>query len=239
MEQHVNEIIRLSEFRSMPDGCTHIIGVKTSLNLPLAILGLGNRIRILAEKRGCLMEVFHTHERNLYEPLEEILIALLPRSAVIDHEPVLKLLSNSNLRSDLTIRLLECCNNDRLANHKFAAIIEIKSVFYKENLSESDILEDLEKLLACEIAYSAKCFFVLVGLPGELIRLSTSLKKLLLYITQGTIRVELPSGKTAYLHPSARSLTQSPHIYVWTVSNKDNFGKNSSDYTYTVFHSAT
>ena len=237
MEQ-VSELIKLADFTLLPAGSTHVIGVKTVLHLPSAILELRHKIGLLAGKRGSL-ERFYIQERGLYEPLEEVLIALLPRGAVIDHEPVLKKLANSNQRSDLTIRRLECYPNERLDAHEFAAVIEIKSVFFNEGLTEIAILQDLEKLLECETAYSTKCFFVLVGLKDDLTRVGKSLSKLLLHNTIGPISVALPSGKTAWLHPSARHVVDSPYLYVWTVSNGNSFGKSSSDYAYTVFHAAT
>ncbi|WP_369968086.1 hypothetical protein AB8E26_12885 [Stenotrophomonas rhizophila] len=235
---HVSELIRLADFTSLPAGSTHVIGVKTVLHLPKVILELRHKIGLLAAKRGSL-EQFYIQERGLYEPLEEVLIALLPKGAVVDHEPVLKKLANSSQKSDLTIRRLECYPDERLGAHEFAAIIEIKSVFFNERLSESDILQDLEKLLECETAYSAKCYFVLVGLKDDLTRVSKSLSKLLLHNAIGPISIALPSGKTAWLHPSARHVVDSPYLYVWTISNVNNFGKHSSDYTYTVFHAAT
>lgn len=234
----LSELIKLADFTLLPAGSTHVIGVKTVLHLPSAILELRHKIGLLAAKRGGL-DNFYIQERGLYEPLEEVLIALLPRGAVIDHEPVLKMLTNDRQKSDLTIRRLECYPNERLDAHQFAAIIEIKSVFFNETLTESAILQDLEKLLECESAYSAQCFFVLVGLKDDLTRVAKSLSKLLIYNTIGPISVALPSGKTAWLHPSARHVVDSPHLYVWTVSNSNSFGQHSSDYIYTVFHAAT
>lgn len=231
---HKSELIQLTQFVALPAGSTHSTGIKTTLHIPNAILGLRHKVGTLAAKKNNI-EQFHIQERGLYEPLEEVLLALLPRGVTVDHEAVLKKLSNSMLKTDLSIRKMECYPNLRLADHDFVAIIEMKSVFFGEKVSEVDLLADLEKLLECETAYSAKCFFVLVGLKDDLTKAARSLQKFLLHNTTGPISIELPSKKTAWLQPSARYVVESPYIYVWTVSNNEIFGARASDYTYTVF----
>jgi len=234
MEQ-ASELIPLVAFQALPAGTTRGIGVRTTLNLPKAILGIRHHIGTQAAMHGGI-ETFHMPERGLYAPLAQLLVALLPRGAAVDHEAVLKKLSGrSALRTDLSIRRLECFPNERLDAHDFAAVIEIKSVFYGERLSESDLLDDLEKLLNCEATYSSKCFFALVGLKDDLTRVGAALSKFLLHNAVGPISISLPAGKTAWLHPSARFELESPYVYVWTVSSVNSFSANSSDYVYTVF----
>ena len=231
-----SELIKLKDFRKLPAKSTHGTGVRITLNLPKAILGLRHEVGTLATQKDGI-EKFHIQERGLYTPLEKVLLALLPKGAVLDQEAVLKKLANPRLKTDLSIRKLECHEAECLDDHGFAAIIEMKSVFHGEKLTEADLLRDIEKLLECEAAYAAKCFFVLIGLKGDIAREAKSLSRFLLNNQIGPISIALPSKKTAWLKPSARHVVDSPYVYVWTVSNHPTFGSHASDYVYTVFQS--
>lgn len=229
-----SELIELIAFLALPNGNTHSTGVRNFVHLPTAILEVRHKVRVLAATKGGI-DKFHIAERGLYQPIDEILVALLPKGAIVDQEAVLKKLENPLLRTDLSIRKLDGLRNARLADHNFAAVIEIKSVFFGESVTEASLLSDLQKLIECEVAYSAKCFFVLIGLDKDLSRVSSSLSKFLLHNAVGPISIELPSGKTAWLHPSARHVVDSPKVYVWTVSNSKAIAAEVSEYQYTVF----
>ena len=234
---HPKTLIDFNTFIGQPSTSVDGTGVRVTVHIPKAILGVRGVIIQRASASGNLA-TFHMHETDLYPEIEAILGNLLPFPAVIDKTAVLKKLPNPLLKTDLSVRKLEHVNNDRLDSHNFAIVIEIKSVFHGESIAKKDLFEDLEKLLACEHTYNAKCFFVLIGLAADLVRCGRSLTKLGLNNSVGPISVALPSGKTAWLLPSARHVEDSPQVFVWTVSSQNTFSAEASQYIFTVFQAA-
>lgn len=231
---HPKTLIDFNAFIGQPSTSVYAIGVRATVHIPKAMLGVRGAVLERANAFGCVSQ-YHMPETDLYPPIVAILSGLLPFAAIIDKTALLKQLPNPLLRTDLSVRKLEHVNNKRLDDHNFAAVIEIKSIFYGESVPEKELLADLEKLLECERVYSAKCFFALVGLPADLKRCGRSLTKLGLNNAVGPISVALPSGKTAWLLPSARHVEDSPQVFVWTVSSNRTFSADASQYVFTVF----
>lgn len=181
-------------------------------------------------------DTFYVQERVLYFPIRRCLNSVLPYQAVVDIEAVLKRIPGSNAKkTDVSIRRLSEVNVGRRDDNHHVCFVEVKSVFHEESLATSSIHEDLEKLLLCETAYDAKCFFMLVGLAKDLARVAPHTSVLGLHNSVGPIQVLLPSKKTAWLQPSARFVDADPHVYVWLVSNQNVFGADASNFTYSVF----
>lgn len=212
-------------------------GATIHVNLGLALASVRHDIAGMWSKRVGDMDTFHVQERMLYDSIFDCLRNVLPIQAVIDIEAVLKRLpaGNNAKKTDISIRRLSEVNAPRLDDHHHACFVEVKSVFHDENLAISSIHEDLEKLLLCETAYDAKCFFMLVGLEKDLTRVAPQTSVLGLHNSVGPIQVLLPSKKTAWLQPSARWVDANPHVYVWLVSNHNVFGADASNFTYSVF----
>jgi hypothetical protein len=231
---HPKTLIAFNAFIGQPGTSVHAIGVRATVHIPKAILGVRGKVLARANTFGSVAN-YHMPETDLYHLIVEILGGLLPFAAIIDKTALLKQLPNPLLRTDLSVRKLEHVNNDRLDDHNFAAVIEVKSIFYGESVEEKELLADLEKLLECERVYGAKCFFALVGLAEDLKRRSKSLTKLGLDNAIGPISVVLKSGKIAWLLPSARHVEDSPHVFVWTVSSNSTFAADASQYVFTVF----
>lgn len=231
---HQKTLIAFNAFIGQASASVHSTGVRATVHIPKAILGVRGVIIDRASTFGNVSS-FHMPETDLYPPIVTILGGLLPFAAIVDKTAVLKQLPNPLLKTDLSVRKLEHVNNERLDDHNFAAVIEVKSIFYGESVKEKDLLADLEKLLECERVYGAKCFFALVGLVADLKRCSRSLKKLGLDNAVGPISIVLESGKIAWLLPSARYVEDSPLVYVWTVSSNNTFVADASQYVFTVF----
>ncbi|WP_156414123.1 hypothetical protein [Bordetella sp. N] len=234
---HPKTLIDFNTFIGQPRTSVYAIGVRASVHIPKAMLGVRGVIVERAIASGDATR-YHMPETDLYPPIVAILGGLLPFAAIIDKTALLKQLSNPLLRTDLSVRKLEHVNNERLGDHNFAAVIEVKSVFHGESVAEKDLLVDLEKLVECERVYGAKCFFALVGLEADLKRCRKSLTKLGLDNAIGPIPVVLASGKTAWLLPSARHVEGSPQVFIWTVSSNRTFAADASQYVFTVFQAA-
>lgn len=175
-------------------------------------------------------------ERSLYPLIENVLRRALPSVVKIDTEAPLKRLAPGAQApcTDISIRSLAAYAKKRLDDKEQSVFIEVKSVFHGEHLNDADILADLAKLVRCENAYQANCFFMLVGLPADLARHDAS-STLALQQAAGKMDIPLPSGGTAWLAPSASSVVGDVHIHVWSVSSNRLFGAGSSYYRYTLF----
>ncbi|MGK5060297.1 hypothetical protein ACQ4WY_25505 [Janthinobacterium sp. LB2P49] len=213
------------------------IGATVSINLGRALVNIHKDISKMWEKRPGGKETFYVQERTLYEPISNNLCSVLPFQAVVDIEAVLKRLPKGQnaQKTDVSIRRLADVNGNRLDDHHHKCFVEIKSVFHGENIAASSITDDIEKLLLCESAYKAKCFFMLVGLKKDLDRVSAHTSILGLHNNVGPISLALPSKKTAWLQPSARVLDEDLQVYVWVVSNRNVFPSDASNFTYSVF----
>jgi hypothetical protein len=229
-------IIKINDFVSSFHKEHQIYGVSSIINIPRIILRLSS---FLEQKDKTNSDEFYLKERELYTPICDDLEALLPVPIIVDKESVLKELDNPKLETDISIRDLFEIDKKRKDNFKSYCFIEIKSVFFDERISKSDIFEDLEKLLDCEEKYSAKCFFTLVGTACELKHSPSALSLLRIDIPNvrknSSFEITTKSGRKVWLMPSGSSLKGKFTVYIWTVSSKNKFPKGHTSRSYSIF----
>lgn len=209
-------------------------GVSSSIDISRAILSLESSVKAIATNG---LDKFHMQERGLYQPLKEHLDTLLPVPTMVDIESVLKKLSNPQQRTDISIRKLFEIEEPRLGDFYSECFIEIKSVFFGERISDSDISDDLDKLLECREKYKAKVFFVLVGLKSEINKSSYSLLGNP-GVDRTAFNVTTNSNKTAWLMPSGANKQGKLNIFVWAVSSENKFPKGFKTCKYSIFQEA-
>lgn len=229
-------LIKKSEFLKSLHRNHQSYGVSSTINIPQI---LGRLCSFLEQADRTNSDQFYITERELYTPICEDLEALLPVPTIVDKESILKKLDNPNLKTDISIRDLIDSDKPRKGDFKSYCFIEIKSVFHDERISKGDIFEDIDKLIECENAYHAKCFFVLVGTMTELVKSPSALFLLRIGIPNdrrvSAFEVETNSGKRVWLMPSGSSGSGKFRVFTWSVSVRPVFPKGHTSRTYSIF----
>lgn len=212
------------------------VGIQANVHIGKALLSIQHDIARDRENTPGGPRCYHTPETELYPYIRGALRRVLPGPIVVDSTALLHALAPAGTppRTDVSIRALTAFNDARLVHKQQRVFIEVKSVFHGERLTDQDIMADLEKLLRCEGAYMAQCFFLLVGLPSELGRRSPT-SVLDLEQRQGPLQIMLSSGPSAWLQPCASLIDGDLHIHSWVVSAQNSFGPDVGYYCYYLF----
>lgn len=233
------EIIDKANFVSIDHASYIGEGIRSYVDVARLLLELKTIVKTMAKGN---ITSFHVHERALYTPLKEVLDSNLPSREFVSIENLLYKTKKPKQQTDLSLRKISNLTKDRLAaDLDCTHFIEIKSVFSGESLSGSDIEKDLKKLVACETAYGAVCFFVLVGLQGDLSRNKNNLKLLgVLGKNKTAFSVQTTCGETIWLRPAGSDVVDDPLVFIWEVSTTNKFtGQRRSGCTFSVFQEKT
>ncbi len=217
------EIIKTTDFVSS-DYLSYLSeGMCSYVDVARLLLELNTIVKTMAQ--GGNIANFYIQERALYQPLQAVLDAHLPLRGLVNIENLLYKTKVPNQKTDLSLREISDQKKGRLANDLDCThFVEIKSVFYGESLSRADIENDLKKLVICEAAYSAVCFFVLVGLEDDLTRNDKNLQMLgTLGENNNPYMVQISHGESIWLRPAGSYKADSPFVYIWEVSATNKF----------------
>jgi hypothetical protein len=215
------EVIKKVDFISRAHSLYMSEGVFSYVDVAHLLLQLNVSVKSIAKG---IFHNFHVPERSLYLPLKEVFDTHLPTSAFVNIENNLYKTANPLLKTDISISKISQLGSARKSRDRECThFIEMKSVFYGDTISSSDVEHDLEKLLACESAYGAVCFFVLVGLESELEKHKRKLTTLgTMSLNTDPFKVTLRS-KSLWLRPAGSYTADDPFVYVWEVSSTDKF----------------
>lgn len=227
-------VMRASAFVQQDHLAHHDQGLSGYVDIARLLLELNTITRTIAG--APVGDTFFVRERSLYEPLKAVLERNLPSSGLVSIENNLHRTPDPKTQTDLSIHAIW----HQGMYYKDPALdcshfIEIKSVFRGERLLQADIDSDLAKLIACEEAYGATCFFVIVGLSGQL-KKSRAASALL--ARDENIFVHVTSdNKTIHLRPAGRSDVCEPFVAAFQVSsNKEKLeGNRRSGAWYSIF----
>jgi hypothetical protein len=212
--EHV-AVTRASAFVQRDHLAHHDQGLSGYVDIARLLLELNTISRTIAG--GPVNDTFFVRERSLYEPLKALLERNLPSTGLVSIENNLHRTLTPKAQTDLSIHAIwhkgmYYKDPDLDCSH----FIEIKSVFRGETLFQADIDSDLEKLIACEYAYGATCFFVIVGLSERLekSRAASSLlardENLFIHVTS--------ANQTIHLRPAGRRDSCEPFVLAFQVS---------------------
>lgn len=227
--------ISTSDFIDARHKFHHHEGLIGYVDVAILLLELHTIARNLAG--GPITASFKTQERSLYEPLKAILERNLPAKDLISIENPLYKTATPLKKTDLSIHTISHkgkINTD--PNLICTHFIEIKSVFSGEYISKREIEDDLQKLIDCEKAYNATCFFVLTGLQQEL-RRSQAANTLMEKRTGRSFTYTLSDGTNIGLRFAGKHIATEPFVYVFEVSatRKKFGGSYRSGATYSIF----
>lgn len=231
------EIIGKSSFVSNEHSSYMSEGVRSYVDIAHLLLELNTIVKTMAKGN---ITTFHIHERALYTPLKEVLDSNLPSREFVTIENLLHKTKNPKQQTDLSLRKISHLTKNRLAvDLDCTHFIEIKSVFSGESLSRTDIEKDLKKLVSCEAAYEAVCFFVLVGLDSDLNN-NKNKKHLQILGALGqnntAFSVRTNCNETIWLRPAGSYKADDPLVFVWEISATNKFtAQKRSGCTFSVF----
>lgn len=227
-------ITRASAFAQEDHLAHHDQGLSGYVDIARLLLELNTIARTIAG--GPVDDTFFVRERSLYEPLKAVLERNLPSSGLVSIENNLHRTRDPKTQTDLSIHAIwhkgmYYKDPDLDCSH----FIEIKSVFRGEHLLQADIDSDLQKLIACEEAYGATCFFVITGLSGRL-KKSRAASALLARDEKSFIHVT-SDNRTIHLRPAGFRDVCEPLVAAFQVSSRKETleGDRRSGTWYSIF----
>jgi hypothetical protein len=211
-------------------------GIEGYVDVALLLQELNQVAKQIAGAR--VQESFHTQERSLYEPMKALLERHLPSNGLVHVENLLYKTAEPGKKTDLSIGCVWHKGKDRLfADLHCTHFIELKSMFAGETLARADVLDDLAKLLECERAYIANCFFVLVGHETRIRKSRFAWELAQQHGRNKCFETVLPAGDVAHLRPAGAYLAENPYVYVFEVSASETKLKSArrSGIRYAIF----